>query len=510
MGVESRQGRADGAQTTLRADVVVGAVGALVRAVGLAAVTLGSGCGEPVADVVAVWVDGVADDDGNRRVRIYEAGERDVMSIVPDIPGSGIELLQVGVDARGRGVAISGTDETVWIERGSGRRVSMSAEGVGRREVVAPGYSFTSSGDGILRGLEVDPALPPVWLFAPLSGPGSLRVQLVGPPRVAGAGLRWALLHAADAPVLVWAEVEGAAGRDQEVLALAYPSLDGEGPRVDDLRPLARGILRRETEAGAASGEGCADGLCLSPSGRMLYTLAEYGSCDLLRWSWVEAASSASDTPPERVALPCPGEQQARLVAVLEDDLLVLDDGLRLHLVALPAAPVAPTVQSLPKPAGDLVRYIVAHGRVLVVSSSRGEVARVDAHGPRLVSGTQSTCVVRDGFAVSPGGAWVVQSCNAQTGTSTAITGQIQRISVLGTELYVGVPMRPIAIDDEGNALLYSIGPDDDDAVPRGLFVLTGDGELTRVDELEPYPGLVTLLGRNGEAVPGRFAGGPG
>jgi hypothetical protein len=128
-----------------------------------------------------------------------------------------------------------------------------------------------------------------------------------------------------------------------------------------------------------------------------------------------------------------------------------------------------------------------------------------------MVSGVQSTCVLRDGFAVSPGGAWVVQSCNGQNGGPDGLDGQIQRISVLGSEIYAGLPMRPIAVDDEGNALLYSIASDDDDGVPRGLFVLTGDGQLTRVDELEPFPGQVLVATPDGVGRPGRFAaGGPG
>lgn len=511
----SWHGRGDGAQSTLRR----GLARVLASAVGLGA----AACGEPAAEVVVVWVDGIADDDGNRRLRIYDAGERDVASIVPDIPGSGIDLLQVGVDGRERGFVVSATDETVWFQRGSGRRVTLSAAAVGRRELVAPAFSFTDSGDALLRVLEVDPALPPVWLLAPLSGPAP-RVHVLSPPDQSSLGRRWVLAHAADAPVLVMAEARASgSGVDGQLLAVAYPSDEGQGPVVDDLRALGRGMVHGE--GGSADDPsylgGCPEGLCMSPSGRVAWTRAADGECELVRWSWVDAATAEAVTPPRTFAAACPGGDEAQLVAALDDDLVVLDDRLRLYLVdlgevvaaaedagdeAAPVAPAVPVVTSLPKPSGITQPHLVARGRVLVASAQTGEVARIDADGVRVVSGVQSTCVLVDGLAVSPGGAWVVQSCNGQNGAPSGFDGTIQRISVLGSELFTGLPMRPIAIDDEGNALLYSIASNDDDGVPRGLFVLTGDGQLTRVDELEPAPGLVMLPGASGVGVPGRFA----
>lgn len=458
-----------------------------------------------MADVVAIWVDSVSDDVGNRPVRIYEAGERDVMSIVPDIPRTNIDLLQVGVDARSRGLAVSATEETVWVERGSGRHVRVTADAVGRYEQLAPEFSFTRSGDAVLRGLVLDASLPPVWLFAPLTGPQGLHVGVLGPPAVAAAGRHWAVHHAADAPVIVMAEIDdGLPAVDGQVLALAYPSEAGQGPLVDDLRPLARGVVLAPANQAAGSQflAGCRDRLCLSPSGRHLYTRTSDSGCDVWRWSWVEAASSDVDTPPERVSITCPDGYETQLAAVLDDELLVLDDALRIYLVDLDGG----SVVALPKPGGVLTPYLVDQGHALVVSSQQGEVAMVDARGPRMVSGVQSACTGQDGFAVSPRGIWVVQSCNGQAGAVDGIDGLIQRISVLGSDLYTGVPMRPIAIDDEGNALLYSVGSSDEDGVPRGLFVLTGDGQLTRIDELEPSPGLVLLTRQDEEGRPGRFA----
>jgi len=473
----------------------------------VAAAALSVGCGEPSVDVVALWVDGISNDRGNRPVRLYEAGERDQLIVWPDIPGSSVDLLQVGIDARARGIAISGTDSTTWVERGSGRRVRLSAAAIGREDEVMEGFTFTRSGDGLLRQLDVDVG-PPTWIFAPLTGPLGLRTHALGPGRE-GA---WRVVHAPDAPVLMFVEVDDDRV-DGEVQAWAYPSEVGEGPVVDDLRPLARGTIIGAEVPGPEGVylRGCAHGLCVAPSGRRAFTEAPSG-CGLWSWSWVEAESTGADTPPQAIEIPCPGDRPTVLTAVLDDDLVVLDDGRRVYLVDLGlvdlGGPGRPELHGIPKPGGDLTPHRVAHGRTLMISSSAGEVLRVDASGPRMISGVQTPCFVRDGFAISPEGAWVIHSCNGQSG-SDGVDGQIRRISVLGTELFAGIPMRPIAIDDDGNALLYSISSDDD-GDPRGLFVLTGDGQLTRVDELEPFPAQVMRPGDDGDPTPGRFvAAGP-
>ncbi|MCX4245891.1 hypothetical protein [Paraliomyxa miuraensis] len=489
---------------------------ASVVAWGLSAI---AGCGEASVDVVAVWVDGVSDADGNRPLRIYHGdghgdglgdgpgngsgNERSSLLIIPDIPGSGIDVMQVGVDPLGRGIAVSGTNATVWMDRGSGRRVTVSPEAAGLDAVVEPGFSFTRAGDALLRALEVEPGQPPAWLLAPLGGP-SQRVHVLEAPRAAASNHHWSLRHAADAPVVMLAEIGGAPpGIDGELWALAYPSDEGEGPVVEHLRPLARGAMQAVGQAEDPTFlRGCEQQLCLSPSGRVAFASAWPTGCELWRWSWVDAESTGVDTPPEPIDVPCPTDAQVRLTAVLDDDLVVMDDWARIHLVDLGAG----TATSLPKPSGVLSVHPVARGHGLVISSLDGSVARVDAHGLRMVNGVQTPCGLRDGLAVSPSGAWVVQTCNGQNGAPSGVDGQVQRISVLGTEVYGGVPMRPIAIDDEGNALLYSISSDDDDGVPRGLFVLTGDGQLMRVDELEPFPARVLVEGAEGVAIPARFA----
>lgn len=470
-----------------------------------------AGCGEPSIDVVALWVDGVSDDAGKRGVRIYEAGERDTLRVRPDIPGSSIDLLQVGVDDRALGFAVSGTDATVWIERGSGRRVTLSTAAVGLSTVTEPkasivgGFTFTGNGDALMREVEIQGSEVSTWLFAPLSGPQALQVDIVSPP-LAGD---WSLRYATDAPVMIWTELsaQGSSEIDVQIQAVAYPSDLGQGPRVDQIRPLGRGTIEGRAVPIDTSRYlmGCPQRVCVAPSGRQVFAMASLqGPCDLMRWSWVEAENTSALTPAERVPLACPGSEVTLLAAVLEDDLVVLDDRRRLYLMDLTAG----SVSAIPKPVGTLSSYLAARGRVLLVTSSQGEVVRIDAQGPRMVSGIQTPCEVTGEPVISPSGTWVVQTCNTEGG-GLGLPGQVRRVSVLGVELLSGIPMRPVAVDDEGNALLYSVSADeddDDDLVPRGLFVLTGDGQLTRVDELEPFPGLVTLPGTDGEPVPGRFS----
>ena len=87
-----------------------------------------------------------------------------------------------------------------------------------------------------------------------------------------------------------------------------------------------------------------------------------------------------------------------------------------------------------------------------------------------------------------------------------------------GTRFRVWLPLRggsepPDAAPEADDSWISSglvLVADDEDGVPRGLFVLTGDGQLTRIDELEPFPGRVMVLGPNGQQQPGRFsAAGP-
>ncbi|MEM7159157.1 MAG: hypothetical protein AAF799_40345 [Myxococcota bacterium] len=463
-------------------------------------------CGEPSVDVVVVWVDGVANDAGRVPVRIYDAGERQTLEIDPDIPGANADLLSVGIDNRARGIGLSEDSTNVWVERGSGRTVVTNVADAGAG-AVASGFWFARGGDATLRRFELEDEAAPLWFVAPLSGPEGLQVYSLRPPRPATSTLRWAIREAEDAPVVVLAEVGGARPSIQgEVVAVAYPSDFGEGPVVDQLQPLARGFFVGRGIANDSSSyitpPACPERACLSPSGRWLYGMDPDGGCQLLRWTWTTAESEDEQVPVEELDLACPGTDIAVLAAVLGDDVVVWDDPLRLYLVDLAAG----RVQSVVKPRGPLRSYLVDRGRGLVVVSEAGEVVHIDVEQARVINAVQLPCTPAHDVVVSPNGNWMVRTCNGQAGAPDGLDGQVQRVSVLGTELYSGIPMIPIAVDDDGNALLFSVSSGDEEAVPRGLFVLSGNGDLTRVDDLEPFPARVSLPGPDGQTLPGRFA----
>ena len=60
--------------------------------------------------------------------------------------------------------------------------------------------------------------------------------------------------------------------------------------------------------------------------------------------------------------------------------------------------------------------------------------------------------------------------------------------------------------DDDSNGVIDDV---DATAIPRGLFVLSGDGQLARIDELEPPPAEIALWHESLGRTMGRFAVAP-
>jgi hypothetical protein len=492
------------------------ALGACTRA---AALALAAGCGDPSASVVVVWVDDAIDENGNRALRIYDGGERRERTFEPTIPGSSAELLQLAVDREGRGFVASGIRSTVYTELGpGGGRVgtidtSLVDEG---DATLAADFTMTRNGDAILREIFVLGEVGQRWAMLPTRASFGLRMRLLETPGAPVAGARWERVTAADAPVIVWMEVRDGPSRPEGALvAVAYPGDEPPGGGLVEPMELARGFIEgRGIEDASGPGRSpsthCPRRLCVSPSGRVVYTMAAE-PCTLWRWSWTEKAAPDAMVAPHRVVLPgvCPSSdgEPPWIVAAVGDDRIVMDDEDRLYLYDLRAD----VMQSIPKLARGLSRVEVRdEGRALLHISHQGEVVRIDEDGPRLLSTERGACTVADDVMVSPSGNWVIMTCAISGGDvlQADTGGLVMRVSALGLDQLGGIAMRPLGIDDEGNALLYSFDRDEVEAtaVPRGMFVLSGDGQLSRVDELEPPPAEIALSIDGAGRTMGRFA----
>jgi hypothetical protein len=492
----------DGVQTTAG-----GALGGCRRAVApvtalIAVAGLGA-CGEPSAGVLAAWINVDAGVE-EHQLQVYDDGRRYSIPWAPAVPGSGTQLLQLGVDPRGRGVALSGPRSTVYQSLRDGRR-GVLGEGDYEGD-----FFFARNADALGRFFRADVQGRPLAFLPFTSTSGMIPAELRSPTPAFGL-THWAILTASNAPVLFWLEQEDAPLRTHGVVrAVAYPSALGETLSVAEPTVLANGVLEGRSIVDAASparisdGAWCPGRTCVSPSGRVLSTMMPDEPCVLRLWSWLDADA---DTPvaPERVPLPaaCRPHDDPWLVAQIADDVFVLDDDDRIYVADLGAD----TMQAVPKLGDGFVDMLVRDsGRVALFVSLSGQVVHVDASGARLLATEQTFCSLRDGLAASPSGNWVVQTCGHGSPidlfTPVPTSGSIVRVSTLGLERYFGVTMRVLGIDDEGNVLLYSYKISDAQGLPRSLFVLTGDGQLARVDTLDDKPAAVMLYG----GVLGRFA----
>lgn len=478
-----------------------------------------AGCGEPSTAVVALWVDDAPDEDGNRALRVYDGGERHRHVFEPRTPDSGTQLLQLAVDRDARGFVASGVTSTLYAELGpEGGRVGRLDVSVVDDDdaTLATAFSMLRNGDAIVRQILAvgDDRLR--FAMLPTRAAFGFRPVLLEPPSPPALGAEWEGLSASDAPVLVWTEVRGSPLHPEgSIVALAYPGDEPPGTGLVEPIELARGFIEGRA-IDDASGPGripsthCPRRTCVSPTGRVVYTMAP-SPCTVWRWSWTDAAAPGHEVAPRRIELPgeCPSSdgEPPWLIAAIGDDRIVMDDEDRLYLFDLRAE----AMQSIPKLAQGLSRLeLRADGRTLLHVSHQGEVVRIDEDGPRLVSAERGACSVADDVAVSPNGNWVLLTCSIASGESAQMFGGglVLRVSALGLEQLGGIAMRPLAIDDEGNALLYSYdrGEIETSPVPRGLFVLAGDGQLSRIDELEPAPAEVALWRDGIGATLGRFA----
>jgi hypothetical protein len=455
-----------------------------------------AGCADPAVDAVVAWVDAIDDGEGIRKLQVYERGERYALDIQPTVAGSGTERLRLEVDSRGDGIAISGDSITSYVSLTTNRQPTLTRDAVSGQRL-SPWFSVTRNGDALLRGLEPD-ALG-IRLLMPTTTERAGEVTVLEPPETL---LQHRMIEASDAPVLFWVNQLG--GETSEpytvgpLAAYLYPSDRGGGlPVVDEvvrlglgevfgLPPLLDAMEQRVSDAW------CPGRACASPDGRSLVLLSDVSPCTLAWWRWEDADPSEPNAIVQPVLVTIDACRQLprpwSLFAQLGHHTVALDDNERIYVVDLETR----EVKAGPKLwDGAGVIRMADRGRVAMLVSADSRVTRVDASGVRLLSTEVHPCVgVLSDVVVSGSGYWVARSCNGGDGTFIPMdTGKILRLSPLGLEAFPGIPMRPLAIDDEGNLLLFSF---DDDQDPRGLFVLGSDGQLTRIDPLEPQPALIT------------------
>lgn len=449
-----------------------------------------SGCVEPSVELVAAWVESV-DDGSGRDVQIYDRGRRFAVRLQPEVNGSDLERFGMAVDARGRGVALAGKRRTAFVGLRDTRQPVLTSEVLGGAPLSSR-FAFTRSGDALLRAADGTTATR--YAFMPTSSSGAGVQTLLEPPDPLATGA-FELISASAAPVLYWVEYLGlptrASGR---ITAFGYPSdVDPSGLQFSEITELGSGQI----SAGPpdlvsdlqAPDTWCPHRTCVSPDGRGVIAPAP-GRCRFWRWAWGDEPGPSGEIAPKEVVIEdgCPEDPRPvpSLFAALDVDLAVLDDGDRVYLADLSAK----TMRSAPKLWDNPGSIRLAEGgRAIVLVSDDSRVVRIDADGPRVISADALPCAGPPSNArTSPSGMWITRVCLGDGTFASSAQALIIRISPLGVETFVSVPMDVIGIDDGGNILMYSRS---DAGEPRGLFVLEDDGGVTRIDALEPEPDLV-------------------
>lgn len=466
----------------------VGKVAALSAASAIAALL--GGCVEPTVDRVVAWVDSV-DDGRGRPVQVYDRGRRYALQLEPEIAGADVENLGIAVDAWGNGVALAGERRVAYVGLRDTRQPVLTSAPLGGAAVDVR-FGMLRNGDALLRS----PAGSTVerYAFMPTSSFAAGTQSLLTPPDGVATG-SFSLVSAAAAPVFVWVEHQGspsrAAGR---ITAFAYPSdVDPDGLRVDAVTELGSGQLYAVppplVSELQAPDDWCPHRACVAPNGRAVIAPAG-GRCQYWVWRWGDAPGPSGEIAPREVVIEdgCPEEPRTEpsLVGAIDVDLAVLDDGERVYLADLSAR----TLRSAPKLWSNPGNIRLGEGgRSMVFISDDSRVVRVDAAGPRVISGDALPCTGPPSTArISPNGLWMARSCLGDGTFSPVSEALLIRVSPLGAETFISIPMDVLGVDDEGAVLLYNRA---DSGEPRGLFVLDDDGRVSRIDDLEPEPALV-------------------
>ncbi len=499
-------------------DAVGRAYGAQARrAVGLLGLLGVFACEGPPVDARAVWIDAERDAQGRRTVHIYDRGrieERKLARLETDPPRLFMEL-----GPRGRSLLVLGDPQeagALWLDLSDGRTLPLPVPGVlpeDSRVAIVPGD------DAVLWWTDAGLELVPVeaGLDLEFDDEGLVRplhrdAQSNGWVRGARGGPRLFLFDPG-APSLAW---------------LRYPDMPGDAVELDEpatLRPAPhtlQGVNQAAVRTCLASGlGGCGARMVVAPSGDALTIVGEAdgklsGECPLIRWAPADQGSIDCEGAFEcdtgglcaclsaQICEAVPtGLLGTRLLAALDHSTYILLDAGREALVRWEVG--SEDFERYPiLGAGPYAWSKTGDGQAITFLSQDGGMVRVDLEGLldyEPVNATSTTCLALDNKppVFSPDGRWAAWTCASLD--EQLSSGTVLRVSARGLERFDGVPMVPIAIDNQGDVLLYSeeINQDDPNGIaarvpPRTLFTLSADGTLHRTDSLEPTPEPINLF----------------
>jgi hypothetical protein len=449
---------------------------------------------EPSVSARAVWID-VAGHEGSQTIHVYDQGELRELELNSASTAGSIASLRL--DPHGHGLLVRSDEQrAAWIDLADGRRLPVLLPQINL--VGDDDVEFAADGSALL------------WAaFDPKTSTGSLELLPLAPglplERTDAGGMQvlvrpgkpsW-LVSASDAPVVLVAEADGT------TLGLwRWPSDPDDAMVVRELASATRmGIPDLPVRSSKCEfPAGCVSTVAIDPAGEVALFLDV--STD--GWQRFDVRAPAEDAP---LSFPTGLDELIDsagigLIHVIDRDRsLWLSSGL-LHWWNQRSG----ELRSLPVLGqGPFQVFAIDRGRGVLFMSITGPILRADRDGLRWVSLVTTPCLPASDPVASPEGRWIAWTCVDDVISELPPTQEtIVRVSALGLDRFTGVPMTPLAIDDEGHLLLTSddavvgdlLDGVDARAVPRNLYVLSREDVLTRIDELEPSPAAVSVGGQ--------------
>lgn len=437
--------------------------------------------------------------DGARTLHVYDGGD---LTDVPLVLPEDVLALRAQLGPHGRGILVRGeVGNATYVDLADARHLPL-------RLTQAPNQSpdsvqFTASEDALVwredEQLHVVP-LDPRW-EADLDPTGTFVEPLVAP--LPGLGF---LVSPAAAPMVFAADHHSPQDSGPgfgRMVAFRWADAGSEAPRLREVGSLdAPPLADVGVESFCRTPRECRTAFALSPGGDTLVYDENDGSseCRFRVWRWRDGPTPTCAALPAAIV---DEPIELRLLAAIDEDVVVVHSDDRLYTWDLESRDVAAVpIVGL----GPWAFRSVDAGRALTYLSLTGPMARADRFGVEILNAVQTACdpgPLAGGLEVSPGGSWAAWACQPLDELGQVLQSLVVRVSGAGVERYAGIPMTVLAIDDEGDLLLYSSehgeGADPEvatvDAEPLSLWVLSADAVLRRVDRLEPTPEPALLLG---------------